>query len=191
MLASPPRRHPHGTLPSLQRAPTAPATDWLSDLVQAHGSALLRFVTSRMRDSGEAEDIAQETWLRLHRLDSPAQLGNPRAFLFQTAANLVVDRRRRQLVEARHLAAELRANDAAPARAASAEHEAGIARELQRVLEAIDELPANCRRAFVLHRRHGLSYPEIAAELGVSPSMVEKHVINALRHCRRRLQGTG
>ena len=40
----------------------------------------------------------------------------------------------------------------------------------------------------MLHRTQDLTYPEIARQLGVSTSMVEKYVIQALKHCRRRLE---
>lgn len=172
-------------------ASSPPTSDWLSRMVQEHGRALLRFVGGRVRDSGEAEDITQETWLRLHRLEAPNRLDNARAFLFQTAANLVIDRQRRRLLEHRHLRAEAQLNEAQAAFAPSAEHEASAASELQQVLLAIDELPLNCRQAFLMHRGRGMSYMEIATALGVSTSMVEKHVIHALRHCRARLLRDG
>ncbi len=160
-------------------------------MFQEHGRALLRFVGGRVRDPLEAEDIAQETWLRLHRLEAPSRLDNARAFLFQTAANLVIDRQRRRLLEHRHLQQEAQAADVLAPVAASAEQEANAASELQLVLAAIDELPLNCRQAFLMHRGRGMSYAEIANALGVSTSMVEKHVIHALRHCRTRLLAAG
>ena len=41
-----------------------------------------------------------------------------------------------------------------------------------------------CRKAFVLHRADGLTYPEIAAAMGISVKMVEKHISRALAECR-------
>ena len=163
-------------------------SNWLARLFTDHSRALLRFVATRT-DPGEAEDIAQEAWLRLQRLRAPEQLDNPRAFLFQTASNLVVDRARRQRVESRYLADQAVLHDALSASTPTTEHQAQVEDELELVLRAIDELPPKCRVAFVMHRGRGMSYPQIAAELGVSTSMVEKHVIHALKHCRRRLRG--
>jgi RNA polymerase sigma-70 factor (ECF subfamily) len=59
---------------------------------------------------------------------------------------------------------------------------------LDTVEQALFDLPSKCRQAFVLHRQSGLSYPEIAQELGVSTSMVEKYIIQALKHFRNKLQ---
>jgi len=47
----------------------------------------------------------------------------------------------------------------------------------------LDTLPAKPRSAFLLHRLEGWSYGEIAAELGVSSSMVKQYVARALAHC--------
>ena len=55
---------------------------------------------------------------------------------------------------------------------------------LKAVEAALYELPTKCRQAFVMHRRNGMSYPDIAAELAVSVSMVEKYIIRALKHLR-------
>ena len=58
---------------------------------------------------------------------------------------------------------------------------------MARIYAAIDELPLKCRQAFLLHRNSGLSYSDIALELDVSVSSVEKYILQALKHCRAAL----
>ena len=59
---------------------------------------------------------------------------------------------------------------------------------LKTIEEALFELPTKCRQAFVMHRQNNLSYPVIAQQLGVSTSMVEKYIIQALKHFRNKLE---
>ena len=47
----------------------------------------------------------------------------------------------------------------------------------------LNTLPLKVRRAFLLSRLDGLSYREIAAELGVSERMVKKYMARAMLHC--------
>jgi RNA polymerase sigma factor (sigma-70 family) len=55
---------------------------------------------------------------------------------------------------------------------------------LDRIGAAIDALPSRCREAFVLNRIHGLSHEEVARQMGISRSAVEKHVMRGLHACR-------
>lgn len=59
--------------------------------------------------------------------------------------------------------------------------------ELAIVFQRIDSLPPRCKQAFVLYRLKNLSYQQIAEEMGISVSMVEKHLINAMAACRKGL----
>ena len=59
--------------------------------------------------------------------------------------------------------------------------------KLADIYRAVDELPFKTRQAFLLHRHTGLSYQQIAVEMDVSVSSVEKYILEALKHCRRRL----
>ena len=157
---------------------------FIAELFQQQGNSLVQFLTSRFKNRSEAEEVAQEAWLRMYRLDHPDELDNARAFLFQTASNLSVDRFRRQSVEYKNLEAQ---DDVQ----VSVEEQLAARQAVDLIDEALNELPQKCRQAFVLHRYRGQPYAEIAQQLGVSTSMVEKYIIQALKHFRNKLEQNG
>ena len=59
---------------------------------------------------------------------------------------------------------------------------------VQLLQDAIAELPPKCRQVFLLHKFMELSHAEISGRLGISKNMVEKHVMKAMTHCRRRVE---
>lgn len=144
---------------------------------------MLKFLVSRFRDTEDAAEIAQETWLRIHRLDNPEALKNPRAFLFQTASNIAIDRSRHAAVAKKYLEQSISLNyrEDRP----TVENGVAAAEALQLIKISLGSLPHKCRDAFLLHRGRDMSYPEIAVQLGVSTSMVEKYIIRALKHLRQ------
>lgn len=165
-----------------------PDDGFVHSLFDDHGKALRRFLQARFGRDADVDDIAQEAWMRMQRVRDPAGLENARAFLFQTAANLAVDHLRRVDFERQHFTPDEDGVADAPVELSSPERVLDADQQLALVQEAIAELPVRCRQAFVMHRTRDMTYPEIAAQLGVSTSMVEKYVIQALKHCRRRLE---
>lgn len=157
------------------------------------GAALQRYLARKLDSPEDAAEIAQETFLRLHRLQSPETLDNARAYLFQTATNLATDQLRRRSLHHRFLMRErgglgpVEDGSAGNASTVSPEHILAARQKLRSIYQAVEELPIHVRQAFLLHRRSGLSYEEIATEMGVSVSSVEKYILQALRHCRRQL----
>lgn len=53
---------------------------------------------------------------------------------------------------------------------------------------AVAELSETCRQCFLLRKLEGLSHGEIATRLGLSRATVEKHIVNAMKHCRLRMR---
>ena len=151
-------------------------SQFVADLFEEQAAPLLKYLVARFKSVEEAKEVAQEAWLRIYRLDHPEQLDNAKAFLFQTASNLSIDRIRRSNLERRH------ATIVEDEQSASVEDKLTAEQALRTIESALFELPLKCRQAFVMHRQLGRSYPEIAAELGVSTSMVEKYIIQALKH---------
>jgi RNA polymerase sigma-70 factor (ECF subfamily) len=169
--------------------------DGLVLLYTQHRPQLLRFLRARTGDAAEAEDIVQELWLRLQKLDT-GPIGNGRAYLFQIANNLVLDRvreRQRRARRDRQWAESVQLDDAAGGEVAApgpAPAEALIEQEeLRQLTEAMAALPEGAQRAFLLHKIEGCSHAEVAARLGISRSGVEKHIALAMKHLRRALLG--
>lgn len=165
---------------------------FLAELVADHGNALERYLARKLDDPEDAAEVAQEAFLRLHRLEAPETLDNARAFLFQVATNLAVDQLRRRKLHLQFVNGERnQAVEGEPpdvnASGASPEHILGAREKLALIYQAVEELPVNVRQAFLLHRRNGLSYGEIADAMQVSVSSVEKYILQALQHCRKRL----
>ena len=160
----------------------------LTNLCKEHGASLVRFLTRRLKNVEDAEDIAQAALLRIQNLDAGTSLDNPKAYLFQVANNLAIDNMRRNDILQRYLQTESLRNESQNAEGAlSPERIIAAQQQLRTVQHTISKLPLKYRQAFLLHRKNGMSYSEIATEMGVSVSSVEKYILQALRECRRAL----
>jgi RNA polymerase sigma-70 factor (ECF subfamily) len=159
----------------------------LDALHQTEGVKLRRFLLRLLGNQADAADAHQETYLRMLAALPHTHVEQPSAFLFQIAHNVALRMRNRRRREERVFQSVSEADlanvvdgYALPERQAIARH------ELRRLAAAVDELPPRCREVFLLVRIDGLANGEAAARLGISRNMVEKHLIKALLHCRRR-----
>ena len=160
-----------------------------SSFVRLFNSAmrdLRAYLRRTLRHDADADEIAQEAMLRIWNARGNVSLDTARPLLFRIAANLVIDRVREHR--------RWRFTDVAetPARAETIPADRLIAarEELVAIEAAIAALPDNCRAAFVRSRIDGKKHAEIAEEMGISKSMVEKHVAEAafrLSLARKRL----
>lgn len=147
---------------------------------------LRRFLTRRLKCPDAAEDLTHETYLRLQKQDSIQPLNNARALAFHIAMNLAVDYQRKVSVRNRFVVDE--DIDSCSESTSNNPEQTLIARQRLEILQkALDELPTDCRTVFLLHGVDGLKYVEIADRLGISISMVGKHLARAMAHCSQRV----
>jgi RNA polymerase sigma-70 factor (ECF subfamily) len=138
------------------------------------------------RGAVDADDVAQDACVRALDLPAPQNVRDPIRYLFRIARNLVIDRRRKRAREAL-LSESLAVIEYGSSEPADPERILAGKQDLARVLAAIDSLPPRCRQAFTLHRFGGLSYAAIARQMGISASMVEKHIAEAMLRVTRAL----
>jgi RNA polymerase sigma factor (sigma-70 family) len=160
---------------------------------RAYRAGLLRFLTARIGDSAEAEELLQELWIKLQSASGPP-VANARAYLFRMAQNLFVDRlrenqrrERREHVWAQDYAHRSVAGADIPDPSSNAEDIMLEREETAQLASALGTLPDGARRVFEMHKVDGLSHAEVASRLGISKSGVEKHMAVALKHLRRAL----
>ncbi|WP_024297842.1 RNA polymerase sigma factor [Methylomicrobium lacus] len=148
----------------------------------------LRLHLARIVDCPDiASELVQECFIIFSKEIQKQVIEHPRGFLFRTARNLAYDHIKHRKVTEKHLNTTdptLLPNEEAP----SAEHMAVIDEKLTIFSSIVDELPARAREAFVLNRVYGMTYAEIAKELNISDSAVEKLLARALLHCRQQFK---
>ena len=130
--------------------------DVVDKLVREHSSALVRFLTRRMKSREDAEDIAQSAYLKLYTLDNLDHLSNAKAFLFQVAANMSIDQIRREVLhknyidkETSKLPKDLSAMATSAPQTISLERELEAKETLHLVHSRLQGLPQNARQAFI------------------------------------------
>lgn len=161
---------------------------YITALVHQYSAMLYRVAYSVTRNAAEAEDVVQETFLRvLRHQEKLADLREPRVWLVRIAWNLVLDRKRRtktrpETEDVETLigtlpTGEVRADDALIAGQRHA-----------RILRMIDELPAKERKVLLLSAIEELSTVEIAKILGTTESTVRSRIFRARRALAASLQ---
>ena len=150
--------------------------DWFKEVILPEEPALLARLRRMLPSLDDAEEIAAETLARAYAATDYRRITAGRAYLFQIARNLLIDAARRDKIVSFDLVADLDLLQADTGLEACLQ----ARDELRHLQAAIDTLPIQCRRAFVLRRVYGHSVGEVAELMSLSVSTVEKHLTKAV-----------
>lgn len=153
-------------------------------LTERHLSSVTGMARRILHDDAEAEDVAQETFLRLWRLGATLEIGphGIRPWLRRVASNLCIDRMRGR--------AKVTVTDELPEVPDAPRQLAGIeANEMRvRVDAALKALPERQRQALVLFHFEGMSQVEVAEAMGITDEAVESLLARARRQLKTALK---
>ncbi len=155
---------------------------WFAEEVLPHEPALRAYLHARFPALGDFDDIVQESYTRLLKAQAAGGVHYSKAFLFTTARNAALDLFRRRRAAPAHTVAggaELLLLDEQPGIVEQGEQ----AYRLEVLADAVRALPDRCREVLMLRYLDGLSYKEIAAQLGISPETVKVHMAKGMRRC--------
>lgn len=150
--------------------------NWFKVRILPHAAALRVRMRRAAGTEADLDDLVSEALARAYGADDWAAVANGRHYLFRIARNVLIDNARRNALVSFDSVADI--DD----RQADSRTETGISArdELRQVQRAIDSMPPQARRVFVMRRVHERSIGEIAAEMGLSVSTVEKHLGKAV-----------
>jgi RNA polymerase sigma factor (sigma-70 family) len=152
--------------------------DGMEVLYARHWSELCHYIKKHYgAGPPDPEDVAQEAFMKFAAIDDREAIDNPRAYLFRTAQNFLVDEHRRLALRRANpgdTEAQPGSDDRTPERVL-------VGQERLEILRcSLRAMPAVRRRSFLLNRLQGLSCAAIARMTGYSESAVKKHIGLAL-----------
>ena len=138
----------------------------IEDLFRYNYRPLCMYALHYLQDTDLVEDVVQECFTTLwEKLEQGSQVANRRAYLYMTVRNRCLDHLRRKGIQTESL------------KPYDTEERSQIEAKLW---TAIDSLPEKCRQVFLMSKRDGLKYEEIAQELGLSVNTVRNQISKAL-----------
>ena len=163
------------------------STEELERAFKAHSREMRVFLYRQLQSSETAADLTQETWLRMLRQRPSTPVANLRAFIFRIGRNLAIDHVRSRMSRERHdegLAYLYEVTGESPELIDSV----AASQELEVLNAALQRMGEPEQSIFLKCRLQGIPHKEVARELGMSLSSVEKHLASALDFLRRSLQ---
>lgn len=149
-----------------------------NEVFLAQRVVLLRTLQRMVSNPSTAEDLLQETYLRVARALNERTIDHLEPFVYQTARNLALDHLRAKRIQARTMIEDvpLAVVHGVVEPHSNAEDATHAKRLLERLTVSLGQLSARQQKIFSLSRLDGRSYLEIAEQLGVSPSTVQKEL---------------
>ena len=145
-------------------------------------SFLKRILRRFLSQPQDIEDVVQNTYLKARCAEENQVISSPRSFLFRIAQNEALKELRKKSRRITDYIEDLDGPDSVRG-AAAAEDEVIARQRLGIFCQSVLEMTPKCRRAFLMCKVYGMSYKDIAAQLGITVSGVEKHVARGLAIC--------
>ncbi|MBL8267500.1 RNA polymerase sigma factor [Steroidobacter sp.] len=158
-----------------------PDAPFASTAFQRYEAQLHRFLARRLARPHDVDDLAQEVFMRLARIEKPELIRKPQAYLLSIAANLVYEFRLRGQKEHEQVTydsatVEQVAEHVADPSVRDNAEDLDLQRRLDRALE---QLPPMQRAVLLLVKRDGYSHKEVAKKTGLNVRTVERYVMEA------------
>lgn len=170
--------------------PLADQTSWFREEVQPHEAALRAWLRSEFPSLPDVDDIVQESYFRLLRARETSRIESTRAYLFGIARHVALGAFRKE-----RMFPKTSVNEYADLHTLEANNDVvaavNLSQEFALAGEAIKTLPDRCRQIVTLRALHDLSYPEIAARLGLAEETVRVQMARGLRKCAHYLREHG
>jgi RNA polymerase sigma-70 factor (ECF subfamily) len=162
------------------------------DIFLKNEQAIRRHIMRLCRSAADTDEILQETFLRGFAAETKGVVKEPKAYLFQIAKNIALDKLRKNAsVPIGSLEDSGGSSLLLDEEQAAADALLDGRRKLALFAKAVAQLPQQCRKAFLLRHVHECSYKQIASRMNISVSAVEKHVTIALMKCDQFLRANG
>lgn len=158
-------------------------TQRLAQWIERWNRPLMRFLGRRIPAHIDPEDLAQEVYLRLLRVQDLEIIQEPRAYLYHVARNIAAEWRTRQQRLEGHSAEEL--DDLIDLTTPEVQAQQDL--EIQQLEQALKRLPPLTRAATYMKLHDGHTHEEIAGQLGITQRMVRKHLTVGYASLRRQL----
>lgn len=162
----------------------------LSRLLIKERKLLLGFAQKIVGSPAAAEDVAQNLWIKIQRVEDHPPVINKRAYLFRLISHLSIDHLR-SVQRHDKLFQSGEAFHDRPDDQPDAERQLLDKEKLAQLHEAVEKLPPRCRQVFQLIKIEERTIGETATQLGISQDMVRKHIRHALLLCHQYLHDDG
>jgi RNA polymerase sigma factor (sigma-70 family) len=176
-------------LPTSKDPSDSEYAQWIADEIQPHETALRSYLKNQF-PTIEADDVVQETYLKLLKYKTGKKIASTRAYAFSIARNTALTLFRRRKIYSPVPVSELpgwRIIDGGPDAAETANRQ----HKLDLAIEAVEQLPSRCREIVQLAAFQNLSAAEIALKMGISESTVYVQMGRGLKRCAEYLRERG
>lgn len=161
---------------------------WAGALEQFR-TGLYRYIAQRLHHAESAEELAQEVYLRLLRVEDPARVKSPQAYMYRVAVNALQEFRAREEASVVAFDSERmeqlgeRVGDESAAPESLLEQQA----DDEHLESLLSQLPPMQRKVLLMATSQDMSHAQIGEALGISVNTVRNHLYRALAFCRQRI----
>lgn len=145
---------------------------------------LLYYIRNKISNKDYAQDIVQETYIKIISIQNEQEVINQRALLYKIAKNLIIDkvRKNKNIKEIPYEESEYIAKTKAPEDLAIEQNQTNI------LMQELKKLPTKRKEAFVLHILEGYTKEEVSKMMNISIQAVEKHISRASIELKEKLK---